>query len=283
MKEDANDASLQKFFVQKDDIVLWVHKKGAVPIMLGQAPPLEPKELSKYASSRGSTGPDLLLADSEWTRRDSNPSHCTRVCTQMQFDTYRTPRTHSCLANVKPACSKISNQKSEFGVGKWSYPRFCFFRHLSRCLRTGDACKSYSCVITATGPAHFCASPPALLPIGHSPSRRRLRRRWWALTPPVRPCPICMGGILFCCSCRQTCPLASRRRFGARSALTCCFVRQSCAVVRRHGESGSSSDDCENRNRQRRNTCLPTPRINEPPGNRTLNLQLKRLLLCQLS
>lgn len=129
----------------------------------------------------------------------------------------------------------------------------------------------------------FLSSPPALLPIGHSPSRRRLRQRWWAFTPPVRPCPICTGGIIFCCSCRQTRPVPSRKRVRTQSALTCCFVRQSCAVMRRHGESGSSSGDCGNRNRQRRNTCLPTPRINEPPGNRTLNLQLKRLLLCQLS
>ncbi len=45
--------------------------------------------------------------------------------------------------------------------------------------------------------------PPALLPVGHSPSRRSRLRRWRAFTPPVRSGPTCVGGLVFCCSCRQ--------------------------------------------------------------------------------
>ncbi len=34
---------------------------------------------------------------------------------------------------------------------------------------------------------HF--DPPALLPVGHSPSRRCHQRRWWSLEPPFQPLP----------------------------------------------------------------------------------------------
>ncbi len=49
--------------------------------------------------------------------------------------------------------------------------------------------------------------PPALLPVGHSPSRRCHQRRWWALTPPFQPSPrgYPRGGSIFCCSCRHPC------------------------------------------------------------------------------
>jgi len=37
--------------------------------------------------------------------------------------------------------------------------------------------------------------PPALLPVGHSPSRRSRLRRWWAFAPPFQPSPRVMGGV----------------------------------------------------------------------------------------
>ena len=44
--------------------------------------------------------------------------------------------------------------------------------------------------ITAAGADSLCEpAPPALLPVRHSPSRRRHRRRWWSLTPPFHPSP----------------------------------------------------------------------------------------------
>ena len=36
-------------------------------------------------------------------------------------------------------------------------------------------------------------TPPALLPVRHSPSRRRHRRRWWSLTPPFHPSPAALA------------------------------------------------------------------------------------------
>ncbi len=80
--------------------------------------------------------------------------------------------------------------------------------------------------------------PPALLPVGHSPSRRSRLRRWWALTPPFQPSPRpCeRGWFALCCSCRHP----------RRDALTCFFVRQPCPASladarERNRESGSSS------------------------------------------
>lgn len=59
--------------------------------------------------------------------------------------------------------------------------------------------------------ANLGNGPPALLPVGHSPSRRCLQRRWQALTLPVRPFPARTavwpyrkGGYTFCCSCRHS-------------------------------------------------------------------------------
>jgi len=51
--------------------------------------------------------------------------------------------------------------------------------------------------------------PLALLSGAHSPSRRCLHRRWWALTPPFHPSPAPpgvpggTGRSAFCCGCSQ--------------------------------------------------------------------------------
>lgn len=68
------------------------------------------------------------------------------------------------------------------------YSRFCFIRHLSR-----DPCGSrwqlQGALPLRRESLRVEGIPPALLSVGHSPSRRSYLRRWWALTPPVRSCP----------------------------------------------------------------------------------------------
>lgn len=130
---------------------------------------------------------------------------------------------------------------------------------------------NYWRVATATGIPLDEGIPPALLSVGHSPSRRSHLRRWWAFTPPVRSCPTVRGRTCFLLQ------LSSRVNYLAR-ALTCCFVRQPCPAVGLSRESGSSS-----RARGRASDGSFACRTGEAAGNRTLNPQLKRLLLCQLS
>ena len=66
--------------------------------------------------------------------------------------------------------------------------------------------------------------PPALLPVGHSPSRRSRLQRWWAFTPPFHPSPQPkLGPVCFLLQ------LSSRADCSTR-ALTCCFVRQPCPI-----------------------------------------------------
>lgn len=78
------------------------------------------------------------------------------------------------------------------------YPRFCFqpssISGPSLVTTTARGVIPLS-VITATGMSLSHRDPvrrpipPALLPVRHSPSRRRHRRRWWSLTPPFHPLP----------------------------------------------------------------------------------------------
>lgn len=77
--------------------------------------------------------------------------------------------------------------------------------------------------------------PPALLPVGHSPGRRRCRQRRWSLTPPLSSLTLA-GGV---CLLLQ---LSSRRRPKPRRARACCFARQPCMW-----ESGSSSREASPR------------------------------------
>jgi len=69
-----------------------------------------------HASLRGSAGPVLLLADSNGTRRDSNPI-LERAQTRFQFDTYRTPRWNFnfrfTLANSCPLKTASRQLKAE--------------------------------------------------------------------------------------------------------------------------------------------------------------------------
>lgn len=88
------------------------------------------------------------------------------------------------------------------------------------------------------------------------------------------------GGNIFCCSCRQTVnALLVREREWVCPDL---LFRQ--AILYRR------IDDTESREVPLTIAFLaivsdgtPACQKNEPPGNRTLNLQLKRLLLCRLS
>jgi hypothetical protein len=106
--------------------------------------------------------------------------------------------------------------------------------------RTPDSVPTAIC-LRATGPGDDCRqghdpswrrhcgrsescegpTPPALLPVRHSPSRRRHRRRWWSLTPPFHPSP-------WGCA-RGTCPPAGSLSVAVvvrgNPAWTYCFVQ----------------------------------------------------------
>jgi hypothetical protein len=77
---------------------------------------------------------------------------------------------------------------------KQVYPRFCSDRHLSQghrpwwWLPPGELPLLAPPLRQEWMPVSE-PTPPALLPVRHSPSRRRHRRRWWSLTPPFQPSP----------------------------------------------------------------------------------------------
>ena len=132
---------------------------------------------------------------------------------------------------------------------------------------------------TATGTSQLSSADPT-----------RLAPSWTFTQPPISLSTLAGSYPAFALLTRlreRTCSLlqlSSRVDCSAR-ALTCCFVRQPCFSPRQ--ETGSrevplilrlcvlrrSAQD------ERRIACLPS----EAAGNRTLNPQLKRLLLCQLS
>jgi hypothetical protein len=95
-------------------------------------------------------------------------------------------------------------------VDKQVYPRFCSDRHLSQGLGPGDGSRQgdYPSWCPHCGRSGYPLqqpTPPALLPVRHSPSRRRHRRRWWSLTPPFHPSP--MGLTQRACACGLACSL----------------------------------------------------------------------------
>ena len=100
------------------------------------------------------------------------------------------------LSSTSLPCRNLSsprNWRRAMTEGEQVYPQFCFDRHLSQDCRPGDDYRQ------GYDPSwrHHCGRngssaepiPPALLPVRHSPSRRRHRRRWWSLTPPFHPSP----------------------------------------------------------------------------------------------
>lgn len=67
-------------------------------------------------------------------------------------------------------------------------------------------------------------NPLALLSVARSPSRFRLRNRWWAFTPPFHPLPYHTAGLLSV-AVVVTCPLPAMRphlRFRGATSQQCC-------------------------------------------------------------
>lgn len=143
--------------------------------------------LPKHASSRRSAGPGCSL-----------PIQKGRA----GIRTRSIDRAHKHVINATPIARRERNfrfvifdwleryRTNRKYLGKWSYPRFCFTPS-SVSMRTHRWCLDW----LAPAQPHcdrtdIAASPPALLSVGHSPSRRHLCRRWWAFTPPVRPLPV---------------------------------------------------------------------------------------------
>lgn len=85
-------------------------------------------------------------------------------------------------------------EKCQNHADKWSYPRFCF----TPSSVSGHDCpgqgylgtrpESLYCdrIVILLSQKH---NPPALLPVGRSPSHCHHCQCWWAFTPPFRPLP----------------------------------------------------------------------------------------------
>lgn len=139
-------------------------------------------DLPKRACLRGQSIPVKLLADSEWTRRDSNPND-RQAKRLVRFDTHRTPSLFQIggfnLFDLAIVQSEINWQVV--------VPPILLLSVICLGISPVTPTTVNRCGLTATGLLHCCSSPPALLPIRHSPSRRHCFRRWWAFTPPFRP------------------------------------------------------------------------------------------------
>ncbi len=99
------------------------------------------------------------------------------------------------LSAASPPCRNLSSPRPyRIPVGKkgrQGVPPILFLTVIYLKTEPGDdyrqgyyPFKRHHCDRNEPGPI-----PPALLPVRHSPSRRRHRRRWWSLTPPLHPLP----------------------------------------------------------------------------------------------
>ncbi len=162
--------------------------------------------------------------------------------------------------------------------GKQLYPRFCFIRHLSRSVSHGDACSDlHRSGIAATGPDPLFPPDPAHLPcsrldihpaaIVSNDAGSLLHYRFTPyLGTASRTTPT--AGIL------SVAVVVILPEGGCPDLLFHQATWPELTPGRRVGKflyplAGTATDHL--------------PALHEPPGNRTLNPQLKRLLLCQLS
>ena len=227
-----------------------------------------------HATLRGSrtrTAPCRFRPDASGIEPDESTSAFA-----VAFDS--TPITRPTRFLISKQRKPRHNQKSTNINQVWQVVVPPILFHSVICLETSllRRCVCDSCEpnhFAATGPLPCDNSPPALLPIGHSPSRRHRCRRWWAFTPPVRPlrarfarAGIFSVAVVVLGDLRHRDPDLLFRQAIAHHLATTPGVGKFLWRFYKY---------------QRRNTCLPN--FNEPPGNRTLNLQLKRLLLCRLS
>jgi hypothetical protein len=105
----------------------------------------------------------------------------------------------SALWEIENRQSTIENDKASGRT-----PDSVRFRHLSRRTAATAGLVRYRTAPLRQDCALADDSPPALLPVGRSPSRRHRWRRWQVLTLPVRPWldAETPSGNTFCCSCR---------------------------------------------------------------------------------
>lgn len=184
--------------------------------------------------------------------------------------------------------------------GKQPYPRFCFIRHLSRqpCGEPHVTLMAAIALQSVTRLRHRRCD-------GNRPLARvdptRLAPSWTFTQPPQLPATLVGFYPTFALltlrfRSERTCSLLqlSSRSFTCSSpvedgggwvgvrALTCCFVRQPCSFPLSGLRTGSREVPLDPIRDERRTACLRLA-SSEAAGNRTLNPQLKRLLLCQLS
>ena len=198
----------------------------------------------------------------------------------------------------------FSCDEAQYRTGKQPYPRFCSIRHLSHQPRGEPRVGLVSEIALPRVIRHRHLRCDGNQPRLRTANPTRLAPSWTFTQPPQLP--VTLVGFyptfaLLTCLRRQTCSLLqlsstspllapSRSRNKGEVALTCCFVRQPCPLSARKQteEPGVGKFLSAWLKRERRIAYLPACEMNrtkenESAGNRTLNPQLKRLLLCQLS
>ncbi len=171
-------------------------KNGALPKPLVSRRSSNRRRLPLRASLRGprtlpfAARSAALLTDSEWTRRDSNPGHRKSSSALIRFDTHRTPakdfRFPPYAVRLLAESGTIAKQKSKI-VWQVVVPPIllisviCLGAKHRRRVRTLLQAHSSRCGRIASGTAPDTrqnqmraaphGDPPALLSVGHSPSR----------------------------------------------------------------------------------------------------------------
>lgn len=177
----------------------------------------------------------ILLADSKWTRRDSNPSHRNCPLAFVRFDTHRTPQQFS-ISEFRFSIwrnerqSKIINRKSKI-TRQVVVPPILFYSVI--CLETLRFRRSVRTRQTAaTG--HFAFLQNALLPcspLDIHPATVIADNAGGLLPHRFIPHLLKQADILSVAVVVRTSPaptpLSGEGR-GEVSALACCFTRQRC-------------------------------------------------------
>ena len=188
----------------------------------------------------------VLLTDSEWTRRDSNPVPRKGTLALFRDDTHHTPRDlfgfrFSVSGSI--TCSLIESRQSSVNsiLASGRTPDSVDFRHLSRRFCAGRACLAHLHKTAPLRQDHRSAAQSGET-MTHLPCSQLdihlaaaiADGAGWPLPSRFAPCPFKTGGNLFCCSCRYS-PLARRAPWLAISP------GNLVPLIRRHRESGSSS------------------------------------------